>query len=193
MKHRYPHGATPLNADEAAGLIPDHITTQAALNQWEQQNILEGMAWADRQTKRDLLDESFIRDLHGKMFGRTWKWAGTYRRSNKNIGVEWTAIARELHGMLADVATQCQHASFPQDELAVRFHHRLVLIHPFPNGNGRHARLMADLLVHRLGGQPFSWGRCSLTEPGAVREAYIAALRRADRHDYAPLIAFARS
>ncbi len=193
MKYTYPPGATPLNADEASGLIPDHITTQDALNEWEQQNILDGLNWALKQHKRELLDDLFVRDLHKKMFDKTWKWAGTYRRSNKNIGIEWQMIPVELRNLFADVSFQIEHNSFPPDELATRFHHRLVAIHPFPNGNGRHARMMADLLIHRLGGEPFSWGGRSLVQHGDERERYIAALQAADREDYTLLMEFVRS
>lgn len=193
MKYTYPPGATPLNADEASGLIPDHITTQDALNEWEQQNILDGLNWALKQHKRELLDDLFVRDLHKKMFDKTWKWAGTYRRSNKNIGIEWQMIPVELRNLFADVSFQIEHNSFPPDELATRFHHRLVAIHPFPNGNGRHARMMADLLIQRLGGKPFSWGGRSLVQHGDERERYIAALQAADKEDYTPLMEFVRS
>jgi Fic-DOC domain mobile mystery protein B len=193
MKYTYPPGATPLNADEASGLIPDHITTQDALNEWEQQNILDGLNWALKQHKRELLDDLFVRDLHKKMFDKTWKWAGTYRRSNKNIGIEWQMIPVELRNLFADVSFQIEHNSFPPDELATRFHHRLVAIHPFPNGNGRHARMMADLLIQRLGGEPFSWGGRSLVQHGDERERYIAALQAADREDYTLLMEFVRS
>ena len=193
MKYTYPPGATPLNADEASGLIPDHITTQDALNEWEQQNILDGLNWALKQHKREVLDDLFVRDLHKKMFDKTWKWAGAYRRSNKNIGIEWQMIPVELRNLFADVSFQIEHNSFPPDELATRFHHRLVAIHPFPNGNGRHARMMADLLIHRLGGEPFSWGGRSLVQHGDERERYIAALQAADREDYTLLMEFVRS
>jgi Fic-DOC domain mobile mystery protein B len=193
MKYTYPPGATPLNADEASGLIPDHITTQDALNEWEQQNILDGLNWALKQHKRELLDDLFVRDLHKKMFDKTWKWAGTYRRSNKNIGIEWQMIPVELRNLFADVSFQIEHNSFPPDELATRFHHRLVAIHPFPNGNGRHARMMADLLIQRLGGEPFSWGGRSLVQHGDERERYIAALQAADKEDYTLLMEFVRS
>jgi len=193
MKYTYPPGATPLNADEASGLIPDHITTQDALNEWEQQNILDGLNWALKQHKRELLDDLFVRDLHKKMFDKTWKWAGTYRRSNKNIGIEWQMIPVELRNLFADGYFQIEHNSFPPDELATRFHHRLVAIHPFPNGNGRHARMMADLLIQRLGGEPFSWGGRSLVQHGDERERYIAALQAADKEDYTLLMEFVRS
>jgi len=188
----YPPGATPLDADELASLIPGHITTQGELNEWEQLNIVQGESWARKQRK-EILNDAFLRELHRQMFGETWKWAGEFRRSDKNIGVDWLKIGVELRKLLDDVRYQVEHGSFPADEIAVRFHHRLVFIHPFPNGNGRHARLMADLLVERLGQKRFSWGRHNLVEAGETRQAYIAALQAADGRNYAPLIAFARS
>lgn len=193
----YPPGATPLDADELASLIPGHLTTQAELNEWEQLNIGEGDKWARKQRK-DILTENFLRELHRQMFGETWKWAGNFRKSDKNIGVYWPHIGVELKKLLDDVRYQIEHGTFPADEIAVRFHHRLVAIHAFPNGNGRHARMMADLLVGRLGQPRFSWGSLSLdngklADATPIRRNYIAALQAADARDIAPLLAFARS
>jgi Fic-DOC domain mobile mystery protein B len=188
----YPPGATPLDGDELASLIPGHITTQGELNEWEQANIVQGDQWARKQRK-GILNEGFLRQLHKQMFGETWKWAGEFRKSDKNIGIDWPKISVELRKLLDDVHYQIEHASYPPDEIAVRFHHRLVAIHPFPNGNGRHARLMADLLAKRLGQSSFTWGSHSLVDTGTTRQAYIAALQAADARGYAPLLAFARS
>lgn len=193
----YPAGATPLDADELASLIPAHLSTQGELNEWEQLNIGEGDKWARKQRK-DILGEDFLRQLHRRMFGETWKWAGEFRKSDKNIGVDWRYIGVELKKLFDDVRYQIEHATFPADEIAVRFHHRLVAIHAFPNGNGRHARLMADLLAERLGQPRFTWGSRrlvneSLTDASPVRRDYIAALQAADARDIAPLLAFARS
>lgn len=188
----YPTGATPLDGDELASLIPGHITTQGELNEWEQLNIVQGENWARKQRK-EILNEAFTRQLHKQMFGETWKWAGEFRKSDKNIGVDWLKIGVELKKLFDDTHYQIKHASYPPDEIAVRFHHRLVAIHPFPNGNGRHARLMADLLVERLGQSRFTWGSRSLVDAGETRQHYITALQAADARDIAPLLAFARS
>jgi Fic-DOC domain mobile mystery protein B len=193
----YPPGATPLDGDELASLIPGHITTQGELNEWEQLNIVQGENWARKQRKA-ILNEGFLRQLHKQMFGETWKWAGEFRKSDKNIGVDWLKIGVELKKLLDDTHYQIEHASYPPDEIGVRFHHRLVAIHPFPNGNGRHARLMADLLVERLGQSRFTWGRRSLVDTSLIdatpiRQHYIAALQAADRRDITPLLVFARS
>jgi Fic-DOC domain mobile mystery protein B len=195
MEFQYIPGATPLDPDEAAALVPVHITTQADLNAWEQANIVLGDRWATRQKKRELLDEGFVRDLHRQMFDRTWKWAGTFRQSNKNIGVDWPQVSVKLRDLLDNTRYQIENHVFNEDEMAVRFHHQLVLIHAFPNGNGRHARLMADLLITRLGRPRLTWGGASssITPPGEIRDRYLVALRSADQGQINGLIEFARS
>lgn len=195
MEFEYAPGATPLDPDEAAGLVPKHITNQGELNAWEQANIFQASRWAIRQAKRDLLDEGFVRDLHRQMFDKTWLWAGTFRKSNKNIGVDWSQVAVKLRDLLDNTRYQIEHAVFGPQEVAVRFHHQLVWIHAFANGNGRHARLMADLLAMRLGAGRLTWGGASaaLTSVGDVRVRYLAALRAADQGHYTDLMTFASS
>lgn len=188
-----PDGTTPIDPDEAEGLIPLHIRTQSELDAWEQSNIIEGLAWAERQSRRDLLEDAFVRELHRRMFGATWRWAGSYRKSDKNIGVDWRHIPVRLRDLLDDIKVQLADRREPIDQTILRFHHRLVLIHPFANGNGRHARVMADLLAYRQGRPAFSWGRHLLTSASEIRDEYLAALRRADQRDYLPLFRFARS
>ena len=192
MVFEYDADATPLTAEEAEALIPKYIATRADLNMAEQSNILDGEQWALRR-RRDVLSEPFLRRLHREMFGQVWKWAGEYRKSPRNLGVDAWRITPELATMLDDVRFWVQEEIYPADEIAMRFHHRLVWIHPFPNGNGRHGRLAADLLVMQQGRPRFSWGRTTLTAPNETRQGYIAALRAADDHDIAPLLAFARS
>ena len=195
MEFQYAAGATPLDPDEAAGLVPSHITTQADLNAWEQANILQAVRWVARQKKRDLLTEGFVRDLHRRMFDQTWKWAGTFRQSNKKIGVDWTQVAVKLRNLLDNTRFQIDHKVFEPDELVVRFHHQLVWVHAFPNGNGRHARLMADVLAQQLGRPRMTWGGADveLVSMGTVRDRYLKALREADQGQWSALIAFARS
>ncbi len=195
MEFQYAPGATPLDPDEAAGLVPSHITTQGDLNAWEQANILLAERWVARQIKRDLLNEGFVRDLHRRMFDKTWRWAGTFRQSNKNIGVDWTQVAVKLRNLLDNTRFQIDHAVFESDELVVRFHHQLVWVHAFPNGNGRHARLMADVLAQHLGRPRMTWGGADvqLVSMGTVRDRYLQALREADQGECATLLAFARS
>ena len=195
MEFQYAPGATPLDPDEAAGVVPSHITTQADLNAWEQANILQAVRWIARQKKRALLTEGFVRDLHRRMFDQTWKWAGTFRQSNKNIGVDWTQVAVKLRNLLDNTRFQIDHKVFEPDELVVRFHHQLVWVHAFPNGNGRHARLMADVLAQQLGRPRMTWGGADveLVSMGTVRDRYLRALREADQGQWSALIAFARS
>jgi len=187
-----PEDATPLTAEERADLIPAHIAFRTELNDAEQENILRGQDWALRR-RRDVLTEKFISDLHRHMLGDVWRWAGRFRTSEKNLGIPYYEIPVALRKLLDDTKAWVEHGAYPPDEIAVRFHHRLVQIHPFPNGNGRHARLMADLLVMRFGRDRFSWGSAKLQDSGALRRAYITALQAADNHDIGPLLAFART
>jgi Fic-DOC domain mobile mystery protein B len=194
MNFEYPEGATPLDPDEARGLLLSHIIIRTELDRWEQENIAEAEAWAFRRTPHDILTDGFIKRLHKRMFGHVWHWAGEYRTTGKNIGVPSWQIPTELHNLCADAAVRIEHGTYTPDEIAVRFHHRLTAIHPFPNGNGRHARLMTDiLLVHLLKQPRFTWGSGNLVNAGECREQYINTLRAADRHDYGPLLAFVRS
>ncbi len=140
-----------------------------------------------------MLDERFLLSLHKRMFQDVWKWAGTFRTTPRNIGVEAYQIAVDLRQLLDDARYWVDHAIFPPDEIALRFHARLTWIHPFPNGNGRHARLAADLLVVSMGGERFSWGGGALVDDDTLRKAYIAAVRAGDGQDFAPLSAFART
>jgi Fic-DOC domain mobile mystery protein B len=180
--------ATPLAPDERAQLIPTYITTRAQLNEAEQIGIAEADEWAFRRT-RDVLDERFLLGLHKRMLGKVWRWAGAFRTTERNIGVDAYRIGVELRILFDDVRYWVANGVFEPDEIAVRFHHRLVWIHPFPNGNGRHARMAADLLAVALG-RPRS---ASLVEAAETRAQYVAALRAADSHNIAPLLAFARA
>lgn len=191
-----PEDATPLEPQEREGLLQSWITHRKDLNEAEQENIVEGAAWVHRLRRLPLdrlLSVDFMQTLHKRMFGDVWQWAGTFRTTERNIGIQAYRIATELAALLSDVRFWIEHETYPRDEIAIRFHHRLVAIHPFPNGNGRHARLAADLLVERLGGEPFSWGGGSLADVGELRARYVAALRAADVHDIGPLLEFARS
>ena len=184
--------ATPLTPAETRGLIPAHIAYRSELNAAEQENIVRGQEWAFTR-RRDLLSEKFVKDLHRRMLGDVWRWAGKFRTSQRNIGIDPWQIPIALRQLLDDSKTWIECKTYPPDEIAVRFHHRLVQIHAFANGNGRHSRLMADLLVMQLGGERFSWGRESLRHPGAARARYIDALHAADGHAIGPLLAFARA
>jgi len=184
--------ATGLSPEEREGLIPSYITTRAELNESEQANIVEARAWAFSR-KRDVLDEAFLKNLHQRMYGKVWNWAGEYRKTGKNIGIDAYKIPMELRQLLDDVHYWIKNKTYSTDEIAARFHHRLTLIHCFPNGNGRHARMAIDLLLTNVGEKPFTWGNESLVNAGETRNAYIAALYAADKHDITPLLAFVRS
>jgi Fic-DOC domain mobile mystery protein B len=182
-----PEGATPLAADEAADLIPGHVRTRAQLNVWEQENILAATLWTQR-TRSSALDERTIRELHRRMFDRTWRWAGMYRRTDKNIGVDWSTIAVEVRKLIDDGGYWIRERVYEIDESAVRLHHRLVRIHPFPDGNGRHARLWCDLLMQQNGRRPILWQGDQLDSAGEARRAYISSLRAADGGNLGPLL-----
>jgi Fic-DOC domain mobile mystery protein B len=191
--HRAEFGDTPLTADELQGLIPS-LTTQRELNEVEFANIVSGRKWAlspRRFVRSDVLNISYLLELHRHMFDATWRWAGKVRTTEKTIGVPPHRILSDLGALLGDTAYWIKNATYPLDELALRFHHRLVSIHPFSNGNGRHSRLAADILALKLGRPIFPWGGTSPNNE-ARRKEYLAALRSADGQDYAQLIAFAR-
>lgn len=190
----YPEGATPIDPDEAGDLLLTHITTHGELDRWEQDNIIEAMVWLDKVTPTDILNEQFIKELHRRMFARVWKWAGHFRISDKNIGGPWYQISTNLKNLCDDVRLWIELQEYTPDEMAIRFHHRLVLIHPFPNGNGRHARLMTDLLLENiLNCSGFTWGSENLSRAGNTRQRYIAALYAADSYNYEPLREFVRT
>ena len=191
MKFDYPEGATPLDPDAIAGLIPN-LTVQTELNDFEARNILEAVAWAKRVRgpDRDMLQVTSLRKLHRKMFSLTWRWAGQFRRTQTNIGVAPEHIPMRLEQLCGNTRYQIENQVFDWEETAVRFHHGLVLIHPFPNGNGRQARLATDLLLQRNGQIRFTWGSDSLTASTDVRREYIESLREADLGSFERLLRF---
>lgn len=184
--------STPLTEEEQEYLIPSYITVRSELNEAEQANILEAESWAFSR-KRDVLDERFLSNLHKRMFARVWRWAGTLRRSERNIGIDAYPIPVELRQFLDHCRFWIENDTYEPDEIAARFHHRLVLIHPFPNGNGRHARMATDLLLVAIDSPRFSWGRVNLVDAGETRQRYVDALRAADHHDIGPLLEFVRT
>ena len=188
MPDELPGGATPIDPDEAEGLIPSHVRTRDELNTWEQANILEAAMWIQRMRK-PALHEPTIREVHRRMFDRTWRWAGFYRTSDTTIGAYWADVPVRVRDFIEDGRYWLEHQVFPVDEAALRLHHRLVKIHPFPNGNGRHARLWCDLLLRQNGRPPFRWRAEELDHAGDARDRYIHALRRADDEDFAELFA----
>lgn len=190
MNEAPPDGTTPLDDGEAEGLIPSHITNRNELNEWEQQNILDAEHWLLATRDRQVLDEGFVRRLHREMFDDTWTWAGEFRRTNKNIGVDWPTVPIALRELLDDARFWLEHRTYAPSEAAVRLHHRLVKVHCFPNGNGRHARLHADFWLQTQGFPRLTWGIALERNDSAWRATYIGALRSADREEFQPLLAF---
>ncbi len=184
-----PDGATPLDPDELAELKFTHIQTRGELDQVEQVNIQDGLLWLRKQKKPDVLSETFIKRLHKEMLGEIWEWAGTFRKTEKNIGVAPEQIAVSLRDLLDDVRFWIEHKTFSAREIGLRFHHRLVQIHLFPNGNGRHARIMTDVLLEKtMNEKRIHWGDANLQNTGEHRDEYIAALGQADAGNYQPLL-----
>ena len=193
-----PDNATPLDPALRDDLLQTWITTRNDLNEAEQDNIVKGAAWARRRrgaASADLLSVEFSSSLHKQMYGDVWKWAGSQRQTEVTIEATMPPhqIAAELPMLFDNARFWLKEKTYSNDEIAARLHHRLTQIHPFPDGNGRHARMMADLLLERLGEKPFSWGSGNLKDAGTLREQYVAALRAADGHDFGPLVKFARS
>ena len=192
----FSNGKTLLDEDEKEGLLIHTITTRGDLNEFEQLGVESANEWllSKKLSAAEILNEQFIKALHKKMFGDIWKWAGEFRKTNKNIGVDKILIAAELKNLLDDCSYWIENKVFPEDEIAVRLSHRMVSIHPFANGNGRHSRLMADILVNKVFAKSyFTWGSKNLVKQGEARNTYLKALRAADNLDYKDLIIFARS
>lgn len=192
----YIDGQTPLEEEEKEGLLIKSISNRGELDEFEQQNIEEAIQWTIKRSfkKEEILTESFIRSLHERMYGNVWSWAGKFRKTNKNIGVDKQHIGIELKKLLDDTIYWLNNNSYSPDEIAVRFKHRLISIHCFPNGNGRHSRLMADIIIEKIFKQPeFSWGATNLVKQTDTRAVYIQAVKAADVNNYNPLLVFARS
>lgn len=188
----YPEGATPLDPDELEGLKFKHVTTRGQLDHLEQANIQEGLRWLSRRKNADILNEAFIRQLHKNLFGEVWAWAGTFRTTEKNIGIDPHQVAVQLRMLLDDARYWIEHHTYSPIETAVRFHHKLVYIRLFPNGNGRHARIMADAVLTKvLKLEPIDWASGhDLQEMNEHRRVYIQALQEADKGNYQPLLGF---
>ena len=192
----YVEGQTPLDDNEKEGLRIPSITTREELDEFEQLNIEKAIQWTfgKKISVEQLFSEKFIKELHKRMYGEVWKWAGTFRTSEKNIGIKSYLIAIDLKLLLDDAIFWKKNNTYNSEELAVRFKHRLVSIHCFANGNGRHSRLMADLIMEKLyNSKFFSWGSANLVKATETRRNYIQAVRKADKNDIKPLILFAKS
>ncbi len=192
----YKDGQTPLDEEEKEGLLIKTITTRVELDEFEQLGVEKANEWLLGRNLdiNKIITEDFIKELHKKMFGDIWEWAGEFRKSNKNIGVDKFTIGIELKKLLEDCEFWINNRIFDEDEIAIRLSHRMVLIHPFANGNGRHSRLIADVLINKGFGKPyFTWGSRNLVKQSHYRSKYLKVLRKADKLNYFPLIEFARS
>ncbi|WP_029038480.1 mobile mystery protein B [Salinimicrobium xinjiangense] len=196
LEFDYKDGQTPLDEEEKEGLKIKSITTQGELDDFEQLNIEKAVEWTIhiKWKVEKILTEKFIKDLHKKMYEDVWKWAGEFRRTEKNIGIPWTQIGIELKNLLDDTKYWIENKTFPPEEVAIRFKHRIVSIHCFPNGNGRHSRMMADIIMESIFGEEiFSWHQSNMIKPNETRNKYINALREADNGNITPLIEFAKN
>ncbi len=192
---KYANGQTPLDEDEKEGLKIKAITMQGELDEFEQLNIEKAVEWTIHSNLKPekILTEKFIKDLHKKMYGDVWNWAGAYRKSDKNIGINYTQIGIALKSLIDDTKYWIENHTYTPVEIAIRFKHRIVAIHCFPNGNGRHSRMMADIIIEFIfGGKFFSWHQSNIVKVNDIRKEYIAALRKADNGDINPLIEFAK-
>lgn len=186
-------GTTPLDPEEAEGLLAPHVQTREQLNELENANIVQGQSWLARKRVRDLLKESFPRLLHKRLFGEVWAWAGTFRSEAKSFGVPPERISADLHNLIEDTKLCKEHKVYPPLEIAARFHRRLLSIHPFPDGNRRYARVMTDALLTKLLRHPAAqWGGSLPTDPVKRREEYELALSEANDEDYERLLRFLR-
>ncbi len=196
LDFEYINDQTPLDEDEKEGLLIPSIATRAELDEFEQQNIEEAIQRVlTRSLKpKTIFTEKFVRNLHKRMYGNVWGWAGEFRKSNKNLGLDKYQIPVALKTLLDDALFWVENETYSPDEIAVRFKHRIVSIHCFPNGNGRHSRLMADVIIDKIYKEPvFAWGADNLVEKGDSRTTYLKAVKEADNGNYKPLLAFARS
>ena len=196
LELEYQAGQTPLDEDEKEGLRIGTIATREELDEFEQQNIEQAVEWTMKRSLKPqaIFSEDFVQKLHKRMYGDVWAWAGEFRKTNKNIGIDKWQIPTQLKALLDDTKCWIENNTYPPDEIAIRFKHRLVAIHCFPNGNGRHSRLMADIIVEKVFKQRvFSWGAANLVKGGEARAAYLAAIKQADNGTIEPLIQFARS
>lgn len=193
----YSDGQTPLDPEEKEGLLINTITTHQELDEFEQLNIeraFQKYRFGYKPKQNDILSEKFILNLHKEMFGDVWAWSGKYRKSNKNIGVDRFQIATQFYQLIDDCHYWMKNDVMGEDEVCIRFKHRLVSIHLFSNGNGRHSRLMADIMRKHIFGKPFfSWGKINLVAKGIARTEYIKALKQADNGDIEPLLVFSIS
>ncbi len=191
----YIEGQTPLDEDEKEGLLIETISTRGELDEFEQANIQQAIEWTikNKFSPDRIFTEEFISEVHKRMFGEVWAWAGKYRKSNKNIGVDKHQISIAIRQLIEDCIYWLSEKTYEEEEIAIRFSHRIVKIHAFSNGNGRHSRLFADIIISHIFNKPaFSWGRSDISKSGQIRKNYLKAIYAADEGIIQPLIDFAK-
>ncbi len=195
LDFEYINGQTPLDGDEKEGLLIPTIATRGELDEFEQNNIEETIQWiyGKKFKPEQVISGDFVKRLHKRMYGQVWAWAGDFRKTNKNIGVDKWQISVELKSLIDDTLFWIANKTYSDDEIALRFKHRLVSIHCFPNGNGRHSRLMADIIIEKIFNKAiYSWGSVNLSKECDSRLNYLNAVRKADNGEIEPLLVFAR-
>ncbi len=193
---QYIDGQTPIDDDEKEGLLIETISTKVELDEFEQLNIEHALQWVfgKKYKQEQIFTNKFICELHKRMYGNVWAWAGTFRKTEKNIGVKSYQIPIQLKALCDDAIFWIENKTYSPEEIAIRFKHRLVSIHCFSNGNGRHSRLMADIIIEKIfGKEPFSWGAANLLNEGDMRKVYLKAIKQADLNEYQSLLEFAKS
>lgn len=192
-----PEGATPLSPDDMLGLKHKHVDTREQLNELEAANILQGQIWAStlkKPTLDSIFDRAFVTNLHKALFGDVWEWAGIFRQRQLNIGIDPKNIPVDLHNFLEDAKCWVEFKHYDNLELSARIQHRLVQIHPFVNGNGRHSRIFTDIVrVYLLGEKPMKWAYAKLEDLTEERSSYITGLRKADEGDFSVFIKYLQS
>lgn len=185
-----------MDPDARQFLLPEHadVATNNELNELEALNIADAFAWADDQTWQtaDFFTQHVLREIHAKMFDQVWVWAGTYRSREVNIGnCPPEEISTRLEQVLGNLSYQSENGRSAHD-VCTALHHCIAQIHPFPNGNGRHARLVARLLAQTMGLERSSltWGSTEYADEDTRKAAYISSLRAADDGDFGPLKSF---
>jgi len=178
-------GATPI--DDVSGLIPTHISTRSELNEWETANILKAVKYHLSEKRKLTINIQWLKKLHKEMFGESWKWAGKFRQRNLSLGIDWHNINDQIKALVDDIAYWRKNNSLSIFEQSIRIHHRLVKIHPFENGNGRHARLVSDIYLYNNNESRPIWPSDELIEKSNIRDKYISALKDADSGNYSTL------
>jgi Fic-DOC domain mobile mystery protein B len=187
-----PSGATPFDVD---GLRLTHLRTREAIYDAEAENILLAYQKYLRRRlspNRAWFTEGFVRQVHRDMLGAVWEWGGRYRETELTIGVPAHQIREEIAKLCDDRLFWDKDKNMPIIERAARLHARLAWIHPFRNGNGRHARLITDIFLYSHRHALPEWPHSELIQEGTPREEYLVAMKQADRGNFESLITFTK-